>query len=77
MVQVSASENFPYLRKRTTKIYTGTLIYIHTSKFCNSVDYSLAIYRIAGKFDEQNIWRFAPPKVLGGFKFGDGQLTVA
>ena len=29
-------------------------------------------YRIAGKFDDQNIWRFAPPKVLGGFKFGDG-----
>ena len=34
-------------------------------------------YRIAGKFDEQNIWRFAPPKVLGDFKFGDGSLTVA
>ena len=30
------------------------------------------IYRIAGKFDGQNIWRFAPPEVLGGFKFGDG-----
>ena len=30
------------------------------------------MYRIAGEFDEQNIWRFAPPKVLGGFKFGDG-----
>ena len=29
-------------------------------------------YRIAGKFDEQNIWRFAPPKVFGGFKFSDG-----
>ena len=30
------------------------------------------VYRIAGKFDGQNIWRFAPPEVLGGFKFGDG-----
>ena len=30
------------------------------------------MYRIARKIDEQNIWRFAPPKVLGGFKFGDG-----
>ena len=30
------------------------------------------VYRIAGKFDDQNIWRFAPAKVLGGFKFGDG-----
>ena len=44
------------------------------SKIMNETWYTKCIgcTRIAGKFDDQNIWRFAPPKVLGGFKFGDG-----
>ena len=53
-------------------------MYVHVHTVHVYMHYACTVsfmYRIAGKCDEQNIWWFAPPKVLGGFKFGDGQET--
>ena len=41
---------------------------IHSSM---ALPLATVLYRL-GKCDELNIWRFAPPKVFIGFKFGDG-----